>query len=161
MAIPWAFVITCRPLPVKNGRIPIGLFMQTIRIAAAGIFASAVMSAQANACPMINGVFEFSVSKGDKIVTQRRTQYTRRNGDLFSYTIDKVHFQLADGVPQPILMGGKKGTVTVSCVGNSMTLEAQVDGLDFVHSRITRLSETELRIEDTVPDRTGIYVKVD
>jgi hypothetical protein len=81
---------------------------------------------------------------------------------FFSYMIDLAgNFQLADGVARPIESNGRSGKITVSCGGSSLTFETQADGSEKVWRVLfIRLSETKLRIEDTVSNRDGIYVKV-
>src|SRR4051812_43316511 len=79
--------------------------------------------AEAAKCPMINGKFERIVERDGKLFRQTLTQYTRLERGVFSYNIDKAnHFQVADGIPRPVKIQGKEGTIALSCGNNSLVI---------------------------------------
>ena len=112
-------------------------------------------------CPMINGVFTRIIKSGDNDVLQRRTHYTREDRNGFNYSIDRAgNFQLADGVARPIKIGDRTGKITVSCEGDSMVTKIVADDTGKVYTfRLTPLNNSELKVEDSIPGRNGIYVK--
>ena len=118
--------------------------------------------AHAAECPVINGKFQRIAERDGKLIRQTRYQYTRVESGEFSYSIDKeVHFQAADGSPRYVKRPDDEGTITITCGNNSVTLTSRAKGANPYVTKITPLSNDEMRIEESDALRSGIYKRAD
>ena len=115
--------------------------------------------AQAAKCPVINGKFARIVERDGKFYRQTRVQYTRLERGVFSYSIDKEnHFQVADGIPRPVKFPDNEGTLSVSCGNSSLVIiSMENDATEPYRVEIKPVSETEIKIEETNPAKSGVY----
>jgi hypothetical protein len=135
--------------------------IRAVLICAASVLAAAAPARAA--CPVINGEYWMDIEKEGRVLTQSVTLFTRKEGNAFSYTVDgDENYQLADGVGRPyVSKDGRRGTVRLECIGNSLRQESKADNSTKVwRSDLTPIGETQLRVETNLSYRSGIYTRV-
>jgi len=120
------------------------------------------LPALAQACPDINGQFTRKFSEGNtttSITVGLKTQIT--NGKYF-YNFDtdgQGPFLEADGIEKSLTHEGTRGTIKISCSGNTVEFEAKADGGPMMKGKYILLSPSQLQIESADPEMSGVFEK--
>ena len=115
----------------------------------------------AKACPVIDGIFEREVRKGETSVRAIGLA-TLQKGNEYSYKFANTdNFQRADNVKRQIRWGDWNGTMILSCWSGTLIQETQETGSkDAFTSYITVIDKDTIEIVSNAVGREGRYVRV-
>jgi hypothetical protein len=124
------------------------------------LFCLSVVSA-AEACPVIDGIFERPRREGETSVRGIGLN-TLRKGREYSYKFFNMDdFQRADKVKRSLRWGDWSGTMTLACWENTLLQETQEDGSNTIlTSYINVIDKNTIEIVSDAGDRGGRYRRV-
>ncbi|MFL5815864.1 MAG: hypothetical protein ACJ763_20010 [Bdellovibrionia bacterium] len=123
------------------------------------VMAVALGCSVAQACPQINGEFAQQIDANSSVSISVNT---RMENGVVSYSMDNgTTYVAADGQPHHQSANGESGSVKISCSGDTVDIDLQMDGGPAAGMQIEKTGETSIRVTGRggLSDSQGTYIR--